>query len=169
MWTNCHQTSELLWNWVTLRLLGQTYFTNFSLLSKFLQVFAAPQRMDSFSHAPTANALIKGEPITGKVSFISMKVEAYPDRPLPVGPCRWKCLKEQICSFALPTHSRLWILWDITAEQTLSGGLTALILIRTSSDCSLVVILLYWKSRSFVLYLIVFVMTWYTFILLPNI
>lgn len=45
--------SELLWNWATLQLL-QMYFANFSLLPEFLQIFAAPQRMDSFSHAPAA-------------------------------------------------------------------------------------------------------------------
>lgn len=52
------------------------------------------------------------------VLFVSQwKVEVYPDRPFTVGPCRWKCLIEQICSFALPTHSIPWILWDILQNK----------------------------------------------------
>lgn len=52
------------------------------------------------------------------VLFVSQwKVEVYPDRPFTVGPCRWKCLIEQICSLALPTHSIPWILWDILQNK----------------------------------------------------
>lgn len=55
---------------------------------------------------------------TTAVSFFShWKVEVYPDRPFTVGPCRWKCLIEQICSFALPTHSTPWIMWDMLQNK----------------------------------------------------
>lgn len=157
MWTNCHQAFRIV-----MKLGNIAIITN--VLYKLLTLawispdFCCPTK-DGFLFPCSNSDALKGEPITVKVrGFISMKVEAYPDRPLPVGPCRWKCLKKQICSFALPTCSRPWILWDITAEQTLSGGVTALILIQTSSDCSFVTRLLYWKSRSFEFYLILFVM-----------
>lgn len=48
---------------------------------------------------------------------MSLQAEVYPDRPLTVGSCRWKYLREQVCRFALPTCSRPWAWWDITAEH----------------------------------------------------
>lgn len=51
--------------------------------------------------------------------FKASYTEAYPDRLLTVGPSRWKCLREQICGFALPTGLLPLALWDITTEQIL--------------------------------------------------
>lgn len=46
--------------------------------------------------------------------------EVYPDRPLTVGSCRWKCLTDYICGCALPMCSLSWTLWDITAEHLIN-------------------------------------------------
>lgn len=129
MWTNCDQAYGIV-----MKLGNIAIITN--VLYKLLTLawtspdFCCPTKDGFRFPCSNSNALKKKKRwayYSKSESFISMKVEAYPDRPLPVGPCRWKCLKEQICSFALPTCSRPWILWDITAEQTLSSGVTALI------------------------------------------